>query len=173
MQHGSDDPTYRKGYPPFQTPAYAPPYYAPPPPPLPVTKKKHYRIIPIIVLLSILILGALLYLVSLPRLKTSYTGHLSSGYGKANLTVTIKSNGLLGDFTGYGTSSSSYGQCPFTIEQGQVHTDKSLQFTMREAQIAGTLCGATGEYSGNIHPDGSMSGTWTVQNMGQGAWDLS
>jgi len=106
---------------------------------------------------------------TLPQLHLTYAGHITTVSGTASLLITGVHENSAGDFTATGTDP-----CPLTLENGIVSTDNSVSFELKETPVAGTACGALGEYQGTVQSNGSMSGTWNVPNSQiQGSWDLS
>lgn len=106
---------------------------------------------------------------SIPQLHQTYSGHITTASATATLFITGVHETSEGDFTATGTDP-----CPLAVDNGKVGTDNSISFELKETPVAGTPCGAVGEYHGTIRSDGSMAGTWDVPNTQiQGSWDLS
>jgi len=105
---------------------------------------------------------------SVPPLHQTYSGHLTSVSGTEPFFIT----GVHEDSTGNFTATGTDGGCPSTVDNGKVSADNTVTFEVKET--IGGNCGLTGEFTGSIRSDGSMSGTWNVPNTQiQGAWDLS
>lgn len=106
----------------------------------------------------------------IPILHNTYSGHLDmDGYSARFIIASVSENNTTGSFTATGNDG-----CPTQITNGTVSADGTIKFTMTEATVLGTACeGGSGDFIGNVQPNGSMSGSWSISNQPQGSWDLS
>ncbi|GAC1474195.1 MAG: hypothetical protein PVS3B1_13210 [Ktedonobacteraceae bacterium] len=101
---------------------------------------------------------------AIPGLHSSYKGQLIRVDGTTYIfTISTLVEDAHGHFTAISNDS-----CPGEI-QGSVNADTTINFMMKEAEIAD--CGLVGQFKGQVSSEGRLSGTWQgAVSQTSGTW---